>query len=74
MALEGIPGLTEKGAAEMEKVRSFSLKWSRLVIKENINLKFQKFICKPQLAYKLWLSMWMLSLTSRKFNHSKRTP
>ena len=74
MALEGIPGLTEKGAAEMEKVRSFSLKWSRLVIKENINLKFQKFTCKPQLAYKLWLSMWMLSLTSRKFNHSKRTP
>ena len=52
MALESIPGLTEKEVAEMEKVRNSCLKWSCLILKENgINQKFQKFICKPQLAY-----------------------
>ena len=49
-----------------DQSNNFWLKWSFCIIKQNaINQKFQKFICKPQLADCVCSFAWMASLTSR---------
>ena len=63
---------TQSSKENCGQSNNFCLNWSFFVIKQNdMNQSFQKFTCKPQLAYYVCSFALMTSLTSRQFHHSK---
>ena len=48
------------------------LKWSFIIIERNgIKQTFQKFTCKPQLAYSMFIHVYDVSFVETQFNHTK---